>query len=221
MDNYVTGTAIRTLREKQHLTQLQLAEQISVSDKTVSKWETGRGFPDISLLEPLAAALRVSVPELLSGEQVINVNRAANMRRSRLYVCPVCGNVLHAAGSAMISCCGVTLPPLEAEQPDEAHDVRIEDIEHELYIFSAHPMNKSHYLSFAACCTDDRFELVRFYPEGNAEARFFRRGHGILYWYCNRTDCFLSNFNFFWRNRSVFFEAGAVFVLFFSILKFL
>ena len=104
MDNYVTGTAIRTLREKQHLTQLQLAEQISVSDKTVSKWETGRGFPDISLLEPLAAALRVSVPELLSGEQVINVNRAANMRRSRLYVCPVCGNVLHAAGSAMISC---------------------------------------------------------------------------------------------------------------------
>ena len=146
MDNYVTGAAIRTLREKQHLTQLQLAEQISVSDKTVSKWETGRGFPDISLLEPLAAALRVSVPELLSGEQVINVNRAANMRRSRLYVCPVCGNVLHAAGSAMISCCGVTLPPLEAEQPDEAHDVRIEDIEHELYISSAHPMNKSHYL---------------------------------------------------------------------------
>ena len=194
MDNYVTGTAIRTLREKQHLTQAQLAEQINVSDKTVSKWETGRGFPDISLLEPLAAALHVSVPELLSGEQVINVNRAAHMRRSRLYVCPVCGNVLHAAGSAMISCCGVTLPPLEAEQPDEAHDVRIEDIEHELYISSAHPMGKSHYLSFAACCTDDRFELVRFYPEGNAEARFFRRGRGILYWYCNRHGLFFKRF---------------------------
>ncbi|WP_337612040.1 helix-turn-helix transcriptional regulator [Agathobaculum sp.] len=41
MDNYVTGTAIRTLREKHHLTQAQLAEQINVSDKTVSKWETG------------------------------------------------------------------------------------------------------------------------------------------------------------------------------------
>lgn len=82
-------------------------------------------------------------------------------------------------------------------------------------------MNKSHYLSFAACCTDDRFELVRFYPEGNAEARFFRRGHGILYWYCNRHGLFLSDFNFFGRNRSVFFETGAVFVLFFSILKFL
>lgn len=79
-------------------------------------------------------------------------------------------------------------------RPDEAHDVRIEDIEHELYISSAHPMNKSHYLSFAACCTDDRFELVRFYPEGNAEARFFRRGHGILYWYCNRHGLFFKRF---------------------------
>lgn len=76
----------------------------------------------------------------------------------------------------------------------EAHDVRIEDIEHELYISSAHPMNKSHYLSFAACCTDDRFELVRFYPEGNAEARFSRRGHGILYWYCNRHGLFFKRF---------------------------
>ena len=132
MNNYVTGAAIRTLREKQHLTQAQLAERISVSDKTVSKWETGRGFPDVSLLEPLAAALRVSVSELLSGEQIENVNRAANMRRSRLYVCPVCGNVLHATGGAMISCCGVTLPPLEAEEADEAHEIAVEDIEHEL-----------------------------------------------------------------------------------------
>ena len=41
MNNYVTGAAIRTLREKQHLTQAQLAERISVSDKTISKWETG------------------------------------------------------------------------------------------------------------------------------------------------------------------------------------
>lgn len=190
MNNYVTGAAIRTLREKQHLTQAQLAERISVSDKTVSKWETGRGFPDVSLLESLAAALRVSVPELLSGEQIENVNRAANMRRSRLYVCPVCGNVLHATGGAMISCCGVTLPPLEAEQADETHEIAVEDIEHELYVSAVHPMTKQHYLSFAAYCTDDRFELVRFYPEGNAEARFFRRGRGILYWYCNRHGLF-------------------------------
>lgn len=190
MNNYVTGAAIKTLREKQRMTQSRLAEKLCVSDKTVSKWETGKGFPDISLLEPLAAALGISVPELLSGEQIINRNRAANMRRGRLYVCPVCGNVLHAAGEMLVSCCGITLPPLEAEEPDEAHELTVEDVEHELYVSSAHPMSKTHYLSFAAYCTDDRFELVRFYPEGNAEARFFRRGRGLLYWYCNRHGLF-------------------------------
>ena len=130
------------------------------------------------------------MPELLSGKQIINRNRAANMRRGYLYVCPVCGNVLHAAGETLVSCCGITLPPLEAEEPDEAHELTVEDIEHELYVSSAHPMSKTHYLSFAAYCTDDRFELVRFYPEGNAEARFFRRCRGLLYWYCNRHGLF-------------------------------
>ena len=190
MNNYVTGAAIKTLREKQRMTQSRLAEKLCVSDKTVSKWETGKGFPDISLLEPLAAVLGISVPELLSGEQIINRNRAANMRRGRLYICPVCGNVLHAAGETLVSCCGITLPPLEAEEPDETHKLTVEDVEHELYVSSAHPMSKTHYLSFAAYCTDDRFELVRFYPEGNAEARFFRRGRGLLYWYCNRHGLF-------------------------------
>ena len=115
MNHYVTGAAIKALREKKRLTQQQLAEKLSVSDKAVSKWETGKGFPDISLLEPLASVLQVSLPELLSGEQIINVNRSANLLKSNLYVCPVCGNIFHSTGSAMISCCGVTLPPLEAE----------------------------------------------------------------------------------------------------------
>ncbi|MBQ2677381.1 MAG: helix-turn-helix transcriptional regulator, partial [Firmicutes bacterium] len=53
MDRYVTGAVIRELREKKKLTQEELAEKIYVSGKAVSKWETGQGFPDISLLEPL------------------------------------------------------------------------------------------------------------------------------------------------------------------------
>ena len=68
MDNYITGAAIRALREKNRLTQQQLAEKLCVSHKTVSKCETGKGFPDISLIEPLADVLKISVPELLSGE---------------------------------------------------------------------------------------------------------------------------------------------------------
>ena len=67
MDRYVTGAVIRTLREGKRMTQEELAEKIHVSGKAVSKWETGQGFPDISLLEPLAQALAVSVIELLSG----------------------------------------------------------------------------------------------------------------------------------------------------------
>ena len=75
MNNYITGAAIRALREKNRLTQQQLAEKLCVSDKAISKWETGKGFPDISLIEPLANVLQVSIPELLSGEQIINTNR--------------------------------------------------------------------------------------------------------------------------------------------------
>ena len=147
MNHYITGSAIRALREQQHLTQAQLAEKLSVSDKTISKWETGRGLTDISLLEPLAQALKVSVAELLTGEQIINTNRAANMLKSQLYVCPICGNVFQSMGPAMVSCCGITLPPLEPETPDDAHAATIEHIEDEYYISIDHPMTKDHYIS--------------------------------------------------------------------------
>ena len=190
MDTYITGAAIRTLRERRRLTQSQLADRLCLSDKTISKWETGRGLPDISLLEPLAAALGVSVPELLSGEQVINTNRSANLLRSSLYVCPICGNILHASGSALVSCCGVTLPPLEAEEPDEDHAAAVEIVDDEYYISFSHPMSKDHYISFAALRTGDRLELVKLYPEGGAGVRLGRRGRGTLLWYCNRHGLF-------------------------------
>ena len=67
MNKYVTGAIIKELREKHHLTQAELAEKINVSDKTVSKWETAKGYPDISLLEPIAKVFWISVTELISG----------------------------------------------------------------------------------------------------------------------------------------------------------
>ncbi|MBO4604025.1 MAG: helix-turn-helix transcriptional regulator, partial [Clostridiales bacterium] len=87
MDRYVTGAVIKKLREKKNMTQEDLAAKLFVSSKAVSKWETGQGFPDISLIEPLAQALDISVIELLSGEDIRNTNRASNMLRSRFYVC--------------------------------------------------------------------------------------------------------------------------------------
>ena len=186
MNHYITGSAIRALREQQHLTQAQLAEKLSVSDKTISKWETSRGLPDISLLEPLAQALKVSVAELLTGEQIVNTNRAANMLKSQLYVCPICGNVIHTPGDTVIGCCGVSLPALEAEAPDEHHEIQIEPVEDEHFITVHHPMTKSHYISFLAYVTSEKFQMIKLYPEGNAECRFRLRGRGYLYCYCNR-----------------------------------
>ena len=186
MDNYVTGSTIKRLRERKNLTQAQLAERLDVSPKTISKWETAKGLPDISLLGAIASALDISVMELMSGDTVINGNVSANMLRSKIYVCPVCGNVINSVGEAVISCCGITLPPLEAEEADEVHRAKLERIEDEWYIEISHEMTKSHYISFIAYVTSDKFELAKLYPEGNAEARFKVKGRGYLYFYCNR-----------------------------------
>lgn len=186
MNTYVTGATIKYLRERKHLTQSELAEQIGVSSKAVSKWETAKGLPDISLIEPLSKALGVSVIELMTGEHIVNNNVSGNMLRSKFYVCPVCGNVIHTTGDALISCCGITLPVLEAEEADELHHILEEQVEDEYFITIDHPMTKEHYISFVAYLTSDRFQMVKFYPEGNAEVRFPRRGRGVLYFYCNR-----------------------------------
>lgn len=186
MNHYVTASAIKTLREKKGLTQNQLAGMLNVSDKAVSKWETAKGLPDITLIEPLAAALGVSVPELMSGEQITNNNVSANLLRSRFYVCPVCGNVIHTLGEAVISCCGIALPAVEAFDTDPEHEITVESVEDESFITVNHSMTKQHYISFAAFVSGDRIQLVKFYPEGNAETRMNLRGGGTLYIYCNR-----------------------------------
>lgn len=186
MDNYVTGATIKRLRENKNMTQLELADKIGVSPKTVSKWETAKGLPDISLLNSIALALEVSVMELMSGNTVLNCNVSANMLRSKLYVCPVCGNIIHTIGEAVISCCGVMLPVLEADDIDDAHSVSIEQVEDEQFISVHHDMIKDHYISFIAYVTGDKFQMVKLYPEGNAECRFRFRGRGYLYIYCNR-----------------------------------
>ena len=190
MNTYVTGTTIKQLREKRNLTQAELAEKIGVSSKTVSKWETAKGLPDISLLQPLAQALGISVIELMNGEHITNQNISANMLRTKFHVCPICGNIIHATGNALISCCGITLPALEAEEADEEHGITVESVEDEHFVTVRHPMTKEHFISFVAFVTSDRIQLVKLYPEGNAETRLQLRGMGYLYYYCNRHGLF-------------------------------
>ena len=190
MNQYVTGAVIRELREKNKMTQLQLAEKLGVSDKTVSKWETAKGYPDITLLEPIAEVFKISVTELISGNTVHNANVAANMLRSKFYVCPVCGNVMHSMGEAEIHCHGILLTPLEEEPADEQHLCSIERMEDEYYVRIDHSMTKEHYISFVAAASSDEIQMVKLYPEGNAEARFKIRGVRRIFYYCNRDSLF-------------------------------
>lgn len=191
MDNYITGATIKRLRENKGMTQDELAQKIFVSNKTVSKWENGHGLPDISLMEPLAKALNISVIELFSGNEVRNKNRAFNMKKVQFYTCPVCGNVIQATGEAVISCCGITLPPLEVEDADnETHQLHIETVEDEYYVSIDHPMTKEHYISFIAAVYDNGIDFVKLYPEGTAEARFKIGRAKFVLAYCNHHGLF-------------------------------
>ena len=190
MNPYITGAVIKELREKQNLTQAELAEKLNVSDKTVSKWETAKGYPDISMLEPIANVFRVSIPELLSGNAVQNVNVSANIMRSKFYVCPVCGNSIHSMGEAMIHCHGIPLTPCTAEETDENHKIFIERVEDDYFVQIEHDMTKQHYISFIAALSFDKIQMIKLYPEGNAEARFEMRGVRQILFYCNRDGLF-------------------------------
>lgn len=190
MNQYVTGAVIKRLREEKNMTQLLLAERLSVSAKTVSKWETAKGYPDITLLESIANALSVSISELLSGNTVTNSNVSANMLRSHFYVCPVCGNIIHSMGETVIQCHGLQLQPEEAEETDENHKIFTEQVEDEYYVQVEHDMSKQHYISFIAAVSVDKMQMVKLYLQGNAEARFKMNGVKKIYFYCNRSGLF-------------------------------
>ena len=190
MDRYVTGIMIRKMRERKHLTQEELASRLFVSSKAVSKWETGQGFPDISLLEPLAKALDVSVIELLAGQNITNQNRSSNMLHTVAYVCPVCGNGIMALGQAVVSCCGITLPPLEPEDADEEHEISVSISDGEYYVTVDHPMQKDHYITCISALSDSTSQIVKLYPQSSAEARFRIAGVRWIYAYCNRHGLF-------------------------------
>ena len=117
---------------------------------------------------------------------VTNRNISANMLRSKFYVCPICGNILHAVGDAEIRCCGTALSALDAQEIDSAHALLIEYVENEHFVRVDHDMTKSHYISFLSYVTSDRLQMVKLYPEGNAESRLQLRGRGYLYLYCNK-----------------------------------
>jgi transcriptional regulator with XRE-family HTH domain len=98
MDNAKTGALIARIRMEKNLTQKELADRIGVTNATISKWETGKGFPDISLLEPLANSLDISITEIIVGEKsaaendpdvlirdLVDASVKEQQRKTRLY----------------------------------------------------------------------------------------------------------------------------------------
>ncbi|MCI9598195.1 MAG: helix-turn-helix domain-containing protein [Firmicutes bacterium] len=186
MDTKKIGSEIAELRKAKGWTQRQLAEQLHVTDKAVSKWETGQGCPDISLLGVLSEVMEVSLENLLEGDISPNERDRGNMKRMKFYICPICGTVLTATGQAEITCCGRKLSALAAKPVDEGHQPTVEFIENDYYVAFDHPMTKEHYLAFAAWVTYDQMLLMRLYPEQDAEVRFPKIKKGKLYIYCNQ-----------------------------------
>ena len=122
----------------------------------------------------------------MSGNTVFNKNISSNILRSKFYVCPICGNIIRAVGDTVVSCCGINLPPLEAEEIDDDHKISIDRVEDEYFITVNHEMTKKHYISFISHLTSDTVNFVKLYPEGNAETRLSLRGGGYIMFYCNK-----------------------------------
>jgi transcriptional regulator with XRE-family HTH domain len=74
LDQIQIGKFIAKTRKSKNLTQKQLADALSISDKTVSKWECGKGLPEVSLMLPLCEMLNITVNDLLSGEKISETN---------------------------------------------------------------------------------------------------------------------------------------------------
>ena len=190
MDCQKVGNLIRQLRLEQKLTQLQLGEQLEVSDKAVSKWERGLGCPDLSLISRLATLFHVDTESLLAGELKQGLVLGGNMKKIVFYVCPECGNLVTSTVTTSITCCGRKLQEMEAVKASPEEKLQIEPIENDFFVSSNHEMTKEHYISFVALLTGDTLMVKKLYPEWNMQARLPQFGHGKLLWYCTKHGLF-------------------------------
>ena len=116
MDQVKIGKFIAQMRKEQNLTQRGLADKLSISDKTVSKWERGRGLPEVSLMLPLCGALGITVNDLLTGQRVaeadyqtraeenmMNLMRENAENKKRMALSVICGCVTVIAVCALVA----------------------------------------------------------------------------------------------------------------------
>lgn len=189
MDSIKIGSLICELRLKGDMTQKQLAQKLNISDKTVSKWERGAGFPDLSLLPDIADIFEINLEDLLRGEIDTNDTVGGNMKNIKFYVCPNCGNMITSTAAANVSCCGKNLEELVPVKAEEPEKLSVEIIDGEYYISSDHEMNKEHYITFVAIATGDSVNVKKQYPEWDLQVRIPKM-HGKLIWHCSNHGLF-------------------------------
>lgn len=185
MNTEKIGQLILQLRKEKQLTQQQLAEALHITNKTISKWECGKGIPDVTLWEPLAELLGTDLLKLLQGSLSLNTTDTGNIRRLKIYVCPHCGNILTSTSSATLTCCGRPLAALTAILNDNDHKPNVSTIDGTNYLTFSHAMTKKEYIYFVAYIYDDFIWLQRLYPEQEPAVQLprLKRG-GKLLVYC-------------------------------------
>lgn len=190
MDLSQSGKLLYELRKNKKMTQKQVADKLGVMPKTVSKWETGHGFPDIAFISKLSDIFEVSERTLLSGKLDRNADEQGNMKKTKFYVCPNCGSILYGTGKCRIICCGKQLNPLTSHLCDNEHKITVSEIENDFYAEFEHEMSKEHFISFVAYVTHDKILTAKLYPEQDSSVRFPKMHGGKFYFYCNKDGLF-------------------------------
>ena len=187
------GALIRKKRTDKNMTQLELSNRLFVSDKTVSKWETGAGIPDTKMLPVIAETLGIDARSLISGSMKTNKYVNGNLKKVRFYMCPVCKNIIWQIGEANIGCCAEKLCALEAKPKDDEHSVLVLKDANEYLIESVHEMTKEHYICFAAFVTGDCAVVKKLYPEQDMTFRLPYFARGTLFYMCIEHGLFYKN----------------------------
>lgn len=179
------GKLILRFRLEKGLTQQELADQLLISNKTISKWENGGGCPDLTLWNELSTILGIDIRKMMEGAIIENQKDIGKLRNIQFYVCPICGNIITSTSSSSISCCSRNLMPLQLQPQDIDHVIEVDISDHELYIRLHHDMSKEHHISFAASVRDDNIIFQRLYPEQDAALHLpYMNRNNILYVYC-------------------------------------
>ena len=194
MDLNKNGKLICSLRKAKGLTQKQVAQKLNIQAKTVSKWETGHGFPDVATVTALADVLCVSERTLLTGILEQSSQDSGNMRKIKFYVCPCCGSFMQGVGNSGVICCGKQINPSNINVDNDEHKVKISEIEGDYYIEISHKMTKEHHISFVSYVKADRVLSIKLYPEQECAVRFPKTPGGQLYIYCNKHGLFKYSF---------------------------